>query len=145
MKENTEGAPTQVETGIRLPIVGRYHAQHKTGTWPFWTQCEYSVDMYSCVLLFVHSLFFFFIHCLCCFSLNYSHSPTMTPRGNHCTVYTSLCLFCFICFAISALMDRIEQLFEIVLLKHGHIHKFLAHKHVIVTNISLLFRQKILS
>ena len=59
MKENTEGAPTQVETGIRLPIVGRYHAQHKTGTWPFWTQCEYSVDMCSCVLLFVHSLFFF--------------------------------------------------------------------------------------
>ena len=33
-------------------------------------------------------------------------------------------------------MDRIEQLFEIVLLKHGHIHKFLAHKHVIVTYIS---------
>ena len=25
---------------------------------------------------------------------------------------------------------------EIVLLKHGHIHKFLAHKHVIVTYIS---------
>ena len=94
---------------------------------------------------FTRCFFFFFIHCLCCFSLNYSHSPTMTPRGNHCTVYTSLCLFCFICFAISALMDRIEQLFEIVLLKHGHIHKFLAHKHVIVTNISLLFRQKILS
>ena len=45
MKDNTVGAPTQVETGIRLPIVGRYHAQHKTGTWPFWTQCEYSVDM----------------------------------------------------------------------------------------------------
>ena len=142
MKDNTEGAPTQVETGIRLPIVGRYHAQCKTGAWPFWTQCEYSVDMYSCVLLFLHSLFFF-IHCLCCFSLNYSHSPTMTPRGNHCTVYTSLCLFCFICFAISALMDRIEQLFEIVLFSaqacfcHQHFTAFQA-KNLIIINVELL-------
>ena len=64
MKDNVEGTPTQVETGIRLPIVGRYHAQCKTGAWPFWTQCEYSVDMYSCVLLFLHSLFFFIYLCL---------------------------------------------------------------------------------
>ena len=63
MEDNTEGAPTQVETGIRLPIVGRYHAQHKTGTWPFWTQCEYSVDMYSCVLL-CSLIVFSFIACV---------------------------------------------------------------------------------